>query len=335
MALLRKINAKAQSEINTGFGTNTSAYGGRFINKNGIANIEKRGIGLLEQTSLYHTLLALPRWKIISIIFIYYIIINLIFACIYYGIGANHLTGMVYQNKLERFEEVFFFSCQTFTTVGYGRVNPVGFQASGIAAFEALMGVLTIALITGLLFGRFAKPVAYLRFSENAVIAPFQGITAFMFRVAPFKNTTLLDAEVKISLAMAVEENGKQVNKFFPLTLEYQKVNSLTISWTIVHPINEESPLYKYSRQDFAESNGEFLIFLKAFDDMFSNTVVARTSYTFREIIVGAKFDPMFNRSEAGNKTILHLSKLNSYSEADISYSFSEDTVDKIINSGS
>jgi inward rectifier potassium channel len=335
MAFLRKLNPKARSEINTGFGTNTSSYGGRFINKDGNANIEKRGVGLFERISWYHTLLAIPRWKFIALIFIFYIVVNLLFACIYYLIGVNHLAGMVFHTKIEKFEEAFFFSCQTFTTLGYGRVNPVGFLASAISSFEALLGLLTIALITGLLFGRFAKPVAYLRFSENAVIAPFQGITAFMFRVAPFKNTTLLDAEIKITLAMVVEENGKMVNKFYPLTLEYDKVNALTISWTIVHPITEESPLYKYSRQDFAQSNGEFLVFLKAFDDMFSNTVVAGTSYTFKEIIVGAKFDPMFNRSEEGHKTILHLGKLNTYSIADISYSFSEESANNTITSGS
>ncbi|MEP6616163.1 MAG: ion channel [Ginsengibacter sp.] len=335
MALLRKINAKAKSEINSGFGSNTSSYGGRFINKNGNANIEKRGLGIFEQISLYHTLLALPRWKFISMIFIYYIVINLVFACIYFLMGPSHIAGMVYQNNIQKFEECFFFSCQTFTTVGYGRVNPVGLTGSGVSAFEALLGLLTIALITGLLFGRFAKPVAYLRFSENALIAPFQGITAFMFRVAPYKNTTLLDAEVKISLAMIVEEDGKMVNKFFPLTLEYEKVNALTISWTIVHPITEVSPLYKYSKQDFAEANGEFLVFLKAFDDMFSNTVVARTSYTFKEIVVGAKFEPMFKRSEEGHKTILHLGKLNAYTEADVSYSFMEVTPDKVVTAGS
>jgi inward rectifier potassium channel len=331
MALLRKINSKARAEINTGFGSNTSAYGGRFINKDGNANIEKRGVGILEQISWYHTLLAIPRWKFIALIFIYYIVINLLFACVYYVLGPNHIAGMVYHSPTERFSEAFFFSCQTFTTVGYGRVNPVGVLTSGIAAFEALLGLLTIALITGLLFGRFAKPVAYLRFSENAVIAPFQGITAFMFRVAPYKNTTLLDAEVKISLAMALEENGKMVNKFYPLTLEYEKVNALTISWTIVHPITEDSPLFNYTRQDFAEATGEFMVFLKAFDDMFSNTVVARTSYTFKEIIVGAKFEPMFNRSEEGHKTILHLGKLNSYIPADIDYSFSTGTVENKI----
>jgi inward rectifier potassium channel len=335
MALLRKINSKAKSEINTGFGSNTSSYGGRFINKDGNANIEKRGLGFLEQISWYHTLLALPRWKFIAIIFIYYIVINLLFACIYYWIGPTNIAGIIYHSPMERFSEDFFFSAQTFTTVGYGRVNPVGFLASSIAAFEALLGLLTIALITGLLFGRFAKPVAYLRFSENAIIAPFQGITAFMFRVAPFKNTTLLDAEVKISLAIPSEENGKMVNKFYPLTLEYDKVNALTISWTIVHPITEESPLYRYTRQDFAESPGEFMVFLKAFDDMFSNTVVARTSYTFKEIIVGAKFEPMFNRSEEGHKTILHLGKLNSYIPADVSFSFADETVENKVISNS
>src|SRR6266487_1129243 len=105
MALLRKINSKARSEINTGFGTNTSSYGGRFINKDGIANIEKRGVGLFERISWYHTLLAIPRWKFIAFIFIYYVVVNLFFTCIYYLIGVNHLAGMLYPSKIEKFGE--------------------------------------------------------------------------------------------------------------------------------------------------------------------------------------------------------------------------------------
>ena len=96
--------------------------------------------------------------------------------------------------------------------MGYGRINPVGYLTSTIASFEALLGLLSFALATGLLYGRFAKPKAYLRFSENALIAPFQNITALMFRVAPYKNTTLLDAEAKVNLAMTIEEDGKMVN---------------------------------------------------------------------------------------------------------------------------
>lgn len=327
MALLRKISSQAKTEINTGFGVNASDYGGRFVNKNGKANIEKKGIGFLERISWYHSMLALPRWKFFATIFIFFISVNLLFACVYYAIGINHLNGMVANSVGQKFAEAFFFSCQTFTTVGYGRINPVGYSASAVAAFEALIGLLSFALVTGLLYGRFARPKSYIRFSENALIAPYQGITALMFRVAPYKNTTLLDAEVKVNLGMTVEENGKMINKFFPLTLEFNTVTALTLSWTIVHPITESSPLYKFTREDFKNLKGEVLVFLKAFDDMFSNTVVARTSYIFSEVVFGAKFKPMFKNSTDNKRTILHLDKLNSFDPADISYAYKEEQI--------
>ncbi len=318
MALLRKLNSKAKIEINTGFGANASDYGGRFVNKNGQANIEKKGVRFFQRTSWYHAMLALPRWKFLLIIVAFYILINFIFAGVYYFTGVQHLSGMDTGSELEKFGEAFFFSAQTYTTVGYGRISPIGFLTSGIAAFEALLGLLSFALATGLLYGRFSKPTAYLKFSGNAVIAPFKDGTALMLRIAPFKNTTLTDAEAKVTLGMSVEENGKVTNKFFPLQLEYEKVNALTLSWTIVHPITEDSPVYGFTKEDFENTRGEILVFIKAFDDMFSNTVVARSSYTFKEIVYGAKFIPMYHRNEEANKTILDLEKLNIFNSADI-----------------
>ena len=324
MSLIRKLNTKAKTVNNTGFGANSADYGGRFVNKNGRANVEKRGISFLERISWYHTMLAMPRWKFLFIIVAFFIINNLLFATIYYCIGVEHLAGMKTGNKLQEFGEAFFFSAQTFTTVGYGRISPSGFGTSAIAAFEALLGLLTFSLATGLFYGRFSKPKAYLKFSYNAIIAPYKEITALMLRIAPYKNATLTDAEAKLTVGMAVEENGKVVNKFFPLELEYNKVNALNLSWTIVHPITEDSPLYRFNVSDFANVPGEILVFFKAFDDMFSNTVVARSSYTFREVIVGARFTPMYHRDEEHNNTILELEKLNNFVEADISYAFAD-----------
>lgn len=326
MSLNKKINSKARSEINTGFGINSGDYGGRFVNKDGNANIEKTGIGLLKRTSWYHTMLAWPRWKFFAVIFIFFVCINLFFAVVYSIVGVDHLNGLVNGTRVDKFMEAFFFSCQTFTTVGYGRINPVGFLTSGIAAAEALVGLLSFALVTGLLYGRFSKPKAYLMFSENALLAPYKDYTAIMMRVAPYKNNTLVDAEAKLTLGMTIEEDGKMVNKFYQLPLEFNTVNTLTLSWTVVHPITEDSPLYRFTREDFASIRGEFLVFIKAFDDMFSATVVARSSYTFQEVVIGAKFNPMYNRSLEGNKTVLHLDKLNSYTTMDINYSFAEKT---------
>jgi inward rectifier potassium channel len=245
-------------------------------------------------------------------------LVNFLFASIYYGIGVEHLNGVVASTALDMFGQSFFFSVQTFTTVGYGHVSPSGFLTSFVAAVEALFGLLSFAIATGLFYGRFSKPKAFIRFSENALIAPYGSSTALMLRMTPFKNTNLTDAEAKITLGMVLEEGGKPVNKFYTLDLEFAKVNALTLSWTLVHPITENSPLYNFTKEDFESVDGEILVFLKVFDDMFSTTVARRTSYSFSEIVFGAKFIPMFSRSNDDNKTLLHIDKLNLFEKVQL-----------------
>ena len=314
MALLKKLNHKAKTDENSGFGTNANSYGGRFINKNGTANIEKRGMNFLRRISWYHTMIDMPNWKFMLILFCFYVIINFIFAVLYYAIGIEHLDGIAQsQSVLTQFGQAYFFSAQTFTTVGYGHISPTGFLTSALSAAEALIGLLSFAIATGLFFGRFSKPTAFLKFSHNALIAPYKDGTALMIRLVPFKNTNFTDAAAKITLGMSVEENGIKTNKFYTLDLELDRINALSLSWTLVHAITEESPLYNFTEEDFKKTHGEILVFITTFDDMFSNTVAARTSYTFNEIIYGAKFETMYNRSKDGTKTILYLDKLNKY----------------------
>lgn len=320
MAILRKINSKAKATINTGFGSNTSDYGGRFINKDGRPNIEKRGVSFLEKISLYHTMLQMPRWKFLLLLLLLYIVLNIFFAIIYLVIGLENMSGIVAASPAEHFWEAFFFSTQTFTTVGYGRISPHGFTASFIASIEALVGLLSFAIATGLFYGRFSRPKAYVRFSEHALLAPFKDGLAIMVRVATYKNNQLTDAEAKLTAGIIAEEDGKPKNTFYLLDLEYEKVNALTLSWTIVHPINENSPFYKFTRADFENADAELVVFLKAFDDMFSNTVVARSSYTFKELVIGAKFIPMYHKDSMQQITVLDLEKLDAYQEMDISH---------------
>ncbi|MEO8238380.1 MAG: ion channel [Flavobacterium sp.] len=316
MALLRNVNTKVKADKNSGFGTNANSYGGRFVNKNGTPNIEKRGMHLLRRISWYHTMIDMPNWKFMLILFTFYIVINFIFALIYYAIGIQHLDGIAQsQSILTQFGQAYFFSAQTFTTVGYGHISPTGFLTSALSAAEALIGLLSFAIATGLFFGRFSKPTAFLKFSHNALIAPYEDKKGLMVRVVPFKNTNFTDAKAKVTLAMSIEENGKMTNKFYNLELEIDRVNALSLSWTLVHPITENSPLYNFTAEDFKKTHGEILVFITTFDDMFSNTVAARTSYTFNEIIYGAKFKPMYNRSKDGSKTILHLDLLNKFEQ--------------------
>ncbi|HEY6143179.1 MAG TPA: ion channel [Flavobacterium sp.] len=314
MALLNRINKKAKAYLSSGFGVNTNNYGGRFVNKNGKANVEKQGMHLLQRTSWYHTMIDMSSWKFLLIILTFYLSINFVFASLYYAIGIEYLQGIDPSgSEWVKFGQTYFFSAQTFTTVGYGHISPSGFLASTVSALEALIGLLSFAIATGLFFGRFSKPVAFIKFSHNAIIAPYKDTTALMIRLTPFKNTNLTDAEAKITVGISVEEDGKMSNKFYSLDLELEKINALTLSWTLVHPITEDSPLYRFTKEDFETINGEILVYIKTFDDMFSNTVAIRTSYTFEEVVYGAKFQPMYSRNDTNTKTILHLDKLNHF----------------------
>ena len=313
----RKIDI--QSDLNTGFGVNSENSSGRFYNrKSGGANVLKRGIGVLNRHSWYHTMLAMPRAKFLSFLLVIYIIINLLFAGIYYMIGIDHLAGVHQGSDIKNFSEVFFFSAQTFTTVGYGRISPVGFAASAVSTFEAFLGLLSFALATGLFYGRFSRPRAFLSFSHNALIAPYKDGIALMFRMAPYKNNLLSEAEVKVNLAMQLEENGKMMNRFFNLDLEISKINSLALSWTIVHPINDKSPLYNFNYTDIVNAKIEALVFVKAFDEVFSNTVVERFSYIASEVVWGAKFRMMYHADEKKKATVLDLNKLNDYEKIEL-----------------
>ncbi len=299
---------------NTGFGANSSVEGGRLINSDGTTNLKKRGIPIWERTSVYHTLLRMKQGHFLLFVFLLYTTINFIFAFIYFMIGVEHLTGgEEMHTTLGKLMQAFFFSSQTLTTVGYGHIAPTGMVMNWIASIESLIGILTFAVMTGLIYGRFSRPRAYLMFSPSFLIAPYKGGRALMLRTATYKNNHLTDAQAQLTLAMHVQDNGKTVTKFYPLPLELSSINSLALSWTLVHNINEESPLYNYTKEEMLESKMEIIVIVKGFDDHFSNTVQQRTSYTYQQLVYGAKFLPMFERAEDGGYTLLELDKINAH----------------------
>lgn len=202
------------SDPTTGFGSNSNQSGGRFYRRDGTANIIRTGINFFDQLSWYHAMLTMPRWRFWSTLLLAYISINLFFGTIYYLMGIEHFGGIETASAWKNFAESFFFSCQTFTTVGYGRISPTSLPASAVAAFEAFLGIISFALASGIFYGRFSKPRSYLKFSDVALIAPFKEGTALMFRTAPYKRIHLLDAEVKLTIAMRVNKNGEEKTNF-------------------------------------------------------------------------------------------------------------------------
>ena len=316
MALLKRVNPFSKVNNDTGFGTNASDYGGRFINRDGSFNLRKEGMPFWQRFSIYHSMLNLPRWKFIALIIVFFLSINVLYTLLYLLIGTGQFTGMIAVTEWQKIKEVYFFSTETFTTVGYGRVNPVGDAANFVASIEAMSGFLSFAVATGLIYGRFSKPKSYLVFSDHAVVAPYQDKTALMFRFASYKdNHILTNVEIKVNVGLRVEENAKPVYKFFDLNLERNRVDSLSMNWTVVHPIDDNSPFVGFTMDDMKLADVELYVLVRGFDDVYSTQVLQRTSYTYNEIRFNRKFKPMYHESDDGKTTILELHKLNEHVE--------------------
>ena len=311
----RKIDPLLKPNNDTGFGTNAANYGGRFINRDGTFNLRKEGVNFLKRFSIYHKMLTMPRWKFIAVLVLFYFLINLTYSFLYMAVGLEGLQGVVATTMWGRFKEAFFFSTETFTTVGYGRVNPVGDGANVVAAIEAMSGWLSFALATGLIFGRFSRPQSFLVFSDLALISPYQGKTGLMFRFAPYKdNHTLTDVQIRVNIGLKMmQTNGNAEYVYYDLILERSRVESLPMNWTVVHPIDEHSPLQGFMPEDMEAADVEIYVLIRGFDDVYSNFVQQRTSYTYHEIRFDGKFIPMYRESEDGKTTILELQKLNEF----------------------
>jgi len=310
MSVSKRINPYSKINEDTGFSNTGIINGGRFINRNGTFNLLKKGRPFWDRFSVFYTMLTIPVWQFITVIFIFYVVINLMYTGVYFWIGAQQFTGFVLHSGWGDFKELFFFSTQTFTTVGYGRVNPVGGIANVVASIEALSGFLSFAIMTGLIYGRFARPRAHLIFSDFATITSYREKTGLMFRFACYKeHHALSDVTVQVNLAMLIQEDGQANYKYYDLTLERSKIENLPMNWTVVHPIDDQSPLVGFTEEDFRSADVELYVTVRGFNDVYSSTVQQRTSYTYQEIRMNRRFIPMYKETENG--TELKLSKLN------------------------
>lgn len=293
----------------------TQQFGGRLrrsINKDGSFNVHRRGTGL-RNANLYLWLISMPWVWFVLLLLSAYAIVNLLFACVYYAVGVKHLAGAEIENTQHAFLSCFFFSSHTLTTVGYGNIYPTGIATNSIASLEALLGLLGFAVATGLLYGRVSRPSARIVFSSKMLIAPYQDGQSLQFRIANQRINIMIELEASI-LLMTVEkgENGAAKRNYTPLTLERPRVYFLPLTWTIVHPIDENSPLKNRTAADLEQMQAEFLVLVKGFDDTFSQTVHARTSYTYEEIVWNARFEPSFIIDEQGD-LVLELDRVDQH----------------------
>ena len=300
--LLRKIKSKPLDR-ELGFGRNIT-LDGRLMNPDGSFNVDREPQN--RGDNIYYYLITMSWRRFLALLFTFFLLTNILFSLLYMIIGVEHFNGVTLGSLEHNFMQAFFFSSQTLTTVGYGHISPNGYLISILASLESFMGLLIFALMTGLLYGRFSRPSAKIVFSENLLVAPYKSGKAMMFRMGNASKSELIETEVQILMAFNQrEEDGSLSRKFYPLNLEINKISFFSLSWTIVHALDENSPIYNFSPQDILDANAEIMVLVKGTDETSQQVVHARHSYSSEEIVWNARFTPVIERTPNGVPKLL------------------------------
>jgi inward rectifier potassium channel len=311
-----KFNDRFQKRFNNpenkgdefGFTNRANAYTKRIINKDGTFNLIRIG----EKKSLFHSLITMSWTRFFITVISAYIILNLGFALLYEMVDYDGIGMTADYEVKNRFLVAYFFSAQTLTTVGYGSLYPLSAVVSTLASVEALCGLLSFALFTGLMYGRFSKPSHGIRFSKNLLYTPYKEGYALMFRIANERNHNLTELEARILMNIIVDENGRATRKYQTLNIENSKITYFPLNWTIVHYIDEHSPIYGWTEEDFLSSEMEILVMIKGYNETAAQSIHAKSSYHASEITWNAKFTLPYYFREDG-VTVFELDKIDEY----------------------
>ena len=282
-----------------GFGTQVEPGAGRMIDHAGVFRVERTGTGWLTAFSPYHLLITMNWLRFHLVVLAAYLATNLLFALAYLALGPQGLTPAPV-GTWGRFLNAFFFSAQTLTTVGYGHISPGDTAASILAALESLVGLMSFALATGILFARFSRPRARILFSDQALVRPFQGGQALMVRLVNARSNQLIETRARLLLSRLQQRPEGPVRVYEELPLDRSHVSLLPLDWTLVHRIGKDSALALTSREDLERDQAELFVLFQGFDETFSQTIHARCSYRFDEIAWGRKFVPMHHPAPDG-----------------------------------
>jgi inward rectifier potassium channel len=304
-----------QEEKDLGFGSVVGqANEKRLLNRDGTFNPRREGLGFLHSLSAYHFLLTISWRQFIMVVTAAYLGANLIFAMAYMAAGPDAIIGQDAVKFGGEFGRAFFFSVETLGTIGYGNIQPNGVVPNIIVTIESLTGLSILALGTGIIFARFSRPTAAIVFSERAVVGPYRNVTGFMFRLTNGRANQLIELEAKV-LFSRIDGDSRRYDQ---LELERKHVVFFPLSWTIVHPIDEKSPMWGMTREELIERDAEFLVLLSGVDESFSTTVHARTSYKPPEIAWGERFVNIYNPVRADGTVSIDVRKLGETEVAEV-----------------
>ena len=282
----------------------------KIIKPDGTLNFKVKGLPFFEKIEIHNILLSVSWLGFISIVFCFYLFTNTIFTLLYMLSGSAGLSGV--DSSSNSFIKVFYFSAQTLCTGYFTDTIPVSVRSTSLAAIEAVVGLFLFAIITGLLYSRFSKPNSKIIFSDKMLIGPYKGGNALMIRIANIKQNQLLKVSAELILLLRLEVDGVNKNMFYNLKLEQSTIGMLLLSWTLVHPIDDESPLDIFSVEEISEAKGEIILVIEGSDDILSQNVFARKSYNADDIICNAQFEDITYTDEK-NILSIDIDRLNNY----------------------
>lgn len=307
-----KIPVMSETDRDLGFGEKVARESRlRFLNRDGSFNVRRTGLRPVSTLNLYHVLLTMSWAQFLGLVLLLFFLSNIIFALLYASLGEATLVDTSEIPTTSLFVRAFFFSVQTFATIGYGTIHPVGLAPNLLVTLESYYSLLVNALITGLVFARFSRPTAKVIFSDHAIVAPYRDGKGFMFRLVNSRKSQLIECTIQVLFTRMAEKNGTMVRRFDLLELERERVAMLPLSWTVVHPINEDSPMFGITEKEFIESDAEVLILFSAMDETFAQIVHARSSYKAHEVRVGYKFANMYNDFSEGEPISIDIRRLS------------------------
>ncbi len=246
----------------------------------------------------YHLLLTIPWIGFVGVVSVAYLLLNTLFALAYLA-GGDCLNGATPGS----FGDAFFFSVQTLASIGYGAISPKTFYANSIVTIEAISSLLLIAVVTGLAFARFSRPIARVLFSQFIIVTTDNFQPTLMFRVANERHNFILEATAQAYLIWdEVTAEGTFIRRIHELKLLRHRTPSLILTWTIMHPIDPDSPLYGLTATDLAERHANISVLITGVDETVAYTINARHSYAADEILFDHRFEDIILRADNGDR---------------------------------
>ncbi|MGV9013802.1 MAG: ion channel [Flavobacteriales bacterium] len=251
----------------------------------------------------FTALTTMGPFRLLATVFLGYFILNLIFAGLYILVGVEQIGNADLTSLSGKWMTAMGMSLETLTTVGYGSLYPTSPSTWLVAGVEGVFGILGFSLIGAVIFARFARPTARLAHSGMALVAPFKEGWSVQMRLANRRSTLLSQVEASLMLVLADRDGEAEKLEYFNLPLQMDRVSYLPLSWTIVHPLNTDSPLAGMSLQEMTDRRAEMILTIKGVDEVYMQQVIARMSYRFDEVVWGGRFIRPFSAKEG----IMHL----------------------------